>query len=553
MKKILNIFKFINFNFIKTNIFFFIVLTAVIFLLYGKSVNYDLLDLDDKWLINDHLDFLTDYKNLPKLFVKDVYYQNAYLCYRPILNLSFMTETLLFNFNTKVYHFTNIILFVLGIWMMYLFMLKLNFNKNILKCVFLLLAVHPILVSVPVWIAGRNDSMLAIFVMISAINFISYLEKNSYFNFIMTILFFVVSILTKEMGLILLPIYLLLIYCFNLKISKKQIILLSIGLIAVIIPYFYARSIIIPSVEINEYITNWKSYIINMGTSLTIYVKKFFLPKNIQIILYEVGLKDIPIITSIITIIFIIYIFFKKIIDRKIIIFGIVWYMLFLIPSAFMPDHLFLYHRFLIPSIGIIAIFVSLINLVLTKYNFTEIILKNSNQIFLAKKVNFIKIFLVITTLLFCLFFYFSSCSIVRYKSSRIYWDSSFSDAPDFPLARANIVFFAFQEGNKQKAYALLESAKDKNALRMYSTYFAIALYKQGFLDEALNIVMESYDKIEKFEILRDIYIDKKDIEKAIEYAEIVYRYDQNNANNNQILSQLYSLRSPLRQFTSGS
>ena len=41
-----------------------------------------------------------------------------------------MTETLLFGFNPKVYHSTNIILFILSIWLMYVFLLKLNFNKN---------------------------------------------------------------------------------------------------------------------------------------------------------------------------------------------------------------------------------------------------------------------------------------------------------------------------------------------------------------------------------------------------------------------------------------
>ena len=548
MKKILNIFKFKNFSFAKTNIFFFVLVAIVVSLVYIKSVNYDLLDLDDKWLINDHLDFLTDYKNLPKLFVKDVYYQNSYLCYRPILNLSFMAETLIFGFNPKVYHATNIILFVLSIWMMYVFLIKLNFNKNILKIIFLLLAVHPILSSVSVWVAGRNDSLLAIFAMLSLINFVSYLQKNNVFSFVMTIFFFIVSILTKEMGLILLPIYLLIIYCFNFKISKKQFILFTIAFIVVIIPYFYVRSIIIPSVQISEYVTNWKNYVINMGTGLTIYIKKFLYPANVQIVLYEVGLKDIPIFASIITFLFTAFIFYKKIIDRKIIIFGVCWYVLFLIPSAFMPDHIFLYHRFLIPAIGVIVIIVALINLILTKYNLSELILKNTEQTFFSKKLNFNKIFGCISVILFVIFCITSYKNINRYENSRIFWNHSFATAPDFPLARANIAYFAFQDGNKQTAYDLLNSAKTDYTLKYYATYFATVLYKQGSLDEALQIANASFDKPEKYEILRDIYTDKKDINKAIECAEIVYRFDKNNVKNNSILQQLYRLRNPLKQ-----
>ena len=550
MKKILNIFKLKNFNFVKTNIFFFVCLAVIVFALYAKSVNYDLLDLDDKWLISDHLDFLTDYKNLPKLFVRDVYYQNLYLCYRPVLNLSFMTETLLFGFNSKVYHITNIILFILSIWMMYVFLLKLNFNKNILKFIFLLIAVHPILSSVSVWVAGRNDSLLAIFAMLSLINFISYLQKNNWFNFLMTIFFFAVSVLTKEMGLILLPMYLVLIYCFDFKVSKKQFILFTVAFIAVVIPYFYVRSITVPGVQISEYINNWKNYVINMGTGLTIYIEKFFFPKNVQIVLYEIGLKDIPIFTSLITIIFTAYIFYKKIIDRKIVIFGVVWYVLFLIPSAFMPDHIFLYHRFLIPSIGVIVILISLIDLILKKYNLSELILQNANEIFFEQKINFIKIFTLVAVILFCIFTITSYKNIERYKNSRIFWNHSFSTAPDFPLARANIAYFAFQDGNKEKAYNLLNTAKTDYTLRFYATYFATVLYKQGFLDEALKIATQSYEKPEKYEILRDIYKDKNDIEKAIECAEVVYKFNKNNEKNNLILQQLYKLRNPLKKFT---
>ena len=553
MKKVLNIFKFKNFNFVKTNIFFFVLITIVISCVYFKSINYDLLDLDDKWLINDHLDFLTEYKNIPKLFVKDVYYQNAYLCYRPILNLSFMTETLIFGFNPKVYHTTNIILFILSIWLMYMFVLKLNFNKNVLKVIFLLLAVHPILSSVSVWVAGRNDSLLAIFAMLSLINFVSYLQKNNFFNFIMTILFFTISILTKEMGLILLPIYLLLIYCFNFKISKKQFVLFAIAFLAVTICYLYARSLIIPSVNISEYINNWKSYVINMGTGLTIYIKKFFYPADVQIVLYEVGLKDIPIFATIVIILFTAFIFYKKIIDRKIILFGVCWYVLFLIPSAFMPDHIFLYHRFLIPAIGVIIISVALINLMLTKYNLSEFILKSTNEIYFSKKINLKKIFGMIAVILFVVFCITSYKNINRYENSRIFWHHSFSTAPDFPLARANIAYFAFQEGNKQKAYDLLNTAKTDYTLRFYATYFATVLYKQGSFDEALQIANSSFEKPEKYEILRDIYINKKNIDKAIEAAEIVYRFDRNNVKNNSILQQLYPLRNPLKKLSNSN
>ena len=194
---------------INSNIFFFILLTGIVFSLYGKARDYEFIYLDDTRLVSSNINFISDIKNLPKLFVKSCYYttdtKDGY--YRPVLSLSFALEVLLFGESSKVSHTTNIILYILSIYLMYVFLLKLNLNRIILKLSLLLLAVHPALASVSAWIAARNDSLLAVFVFLTLISFVSYIEKNKISYFWLTVYFFAVSIFTKESGVVLIILF----------------------------------------------------------------------------------------------------------------------------------------------------------------------------------------------------------------------------------------------------------------------------------------------------------------------------------------------------------
>ena len=150
-------------NFFNTNISFFILLIIVVFTLYGKAINFGLTALDDDILITKNINLISDYKNIPKLFTMSAFYDNTTAYYRPILSLSFAIESFFVRDNLKLYHLTNIILFVLSLYLFYLFCIELKLNSIITKFILLLIAVHPMFSSVVVWIPGRNDSLLTAF------------------------------------------------------------------------------------------------------------------------------------------------------------------------------------------------------------------------------------------------------------------------------------------------------------------------------------------------------------------------------------------------------
>ena len=204
------------------NIFFFILLFITIFAVYGKSLNFGLTELDDDTLLIRNINYISDYKNIPEFFLTDCYFGKKTQYYRPVLNISFSLEAICFRDNFKVYHLTNIFLFFLSLYLIFVFLSKLNFNKTVLKCLIIFFAVHPILASVPVWIPARNDTLLTIFIISSLICFIKYLNTDKFRFFLAHMFFFCMALFTKETSLLLILIYPLLVYCFNFKFSKNK-------------------------------------------------------------------------------------------------------------------------------------------------------------------------------------------------------------------------------------------------------------------------------------------------------------------------------------------
>ncbi|MBQ3834195.1 MAG: glycosyltransferase family 39 protein, partial [Elusimicrobia bacterium] len=194
-------------NFIRANIFFFFILFVICFAVYGKAMNFGITRLDDDKLTVNNINYISDYKNIPKFFKTDCYHASGHLYYRPILSLSFSLESMFFGYNTKVYHTTNILLFILSLFLIFVFLSKFNFNKNILKFLIVLCAVHPILASVPAWLPARNDSLLTIFLISSFIFFIKYLSSKKYSHLFLYLFFYALSVFTKETALIMIIIF----------------------------------------------------------------------------------------------------------------------------------------------------------------------------------------------------------------------------------------------------------------------------------------------------------------------------------------------------------
>ena len=84
----------------------------------------------------------------------------------------------------------------------------------------LIFAVHPALNQAVAWIPGRNDSLLALFVLASALAFVRYVENRNWQWLGAYLALSLAALLTKESA-VLLPLIFIPVYGFVLKRKRK--------------------------------------------------------------------------------------------------------------------------------------------------------------------------------------------------------------------------------------------------------------------------------------------------------------------------------------------
>lgn len=492
---------------LKSNLFLFLLLTLVVFSLYGKSIFFDFTYHDDNSLILEKADFLSHISNIPKLFITSCYYSNDFQYYRPILNLSFLIETCTFGFNTKIYHLTNIILFILPLYLMYVFLLLLKSNETISKFLILLVSVHPILTSCVVWIPARNDTLLAIFVFLSFIFFVKYLESNETKNLVLYVLLFTIALFTKETALLILFLYPLFIWGFQYKLSNKEIYKNILIFIPILIIYFYLRSFSVQTVSIKFYFDNIFLCFNNFITGISTYLYDFFIPSYIPIMLYNVNLTIENIILDIVLFVVILFLCYKRTLNIKILLFLIIWFICGLITTFLLQEYVYLNHRLIVSLFGLILLLVYVIDKLIAKYKIIT------------------KYLLFLYIILFSCFFIYSFNLQNRYRNNYEYWTNAYIDAPLYNGCFYWLSRFFLENKDFDKAREFLEKAKygDKHT---YESDLALIYYCEGNMDKAEELYNKSIEyginKAQCYRNLSVIYLKRdNNINKAIEYAKL--------------------------------
>ncbi|MEA5001293.1 MAG: glycosyltransferase family 39 protein [Endomicrobiaceae bacterium] len=514
---------------LKKEIIFLIFLTVSVFAVYGKSIFFNFVDLDDDILITSNINYISNIHNVPKFFITSCYYSDQYLYYRPVLNISFAIDAMILRADPKIYHFTNIILFILSIYLFYLFLLKLNIDRTILKFVCLLTAVHPIFASCVVWVLARNDTLLVVFIMLSFINFINFLEQNKIRYLFFYSLFFTVALFTKETALILLPVYVLFAYVFNYKITKKSFATNIVIFVPVLFIYFVLRKISVVNFCILKYLTNCHEYILNILNITATYIGKFVIADYIPVMLYNVRADIVTVLINAVVLVFLAVLIFKKIIDKKIIIFSLTWFIVCLLPTFLQFENVFLPHRFILPSLAIILLVSKFVKFFVDKYP-------------VSKKYLYVLFFV-----LFATFSYSSYMQADKYKNSDVFWVNAYVDAPEYHAACAGLAKIYMKIGQTDKAENLIRKALNYKFSYRYLIALADILFMENDIDEAEKLYLQVLDNIKGsneiiYRALSELYYRKKDFSKATEYAQKAYDLLPYNIDYSKNLAKMYEI-----------
>lgn len=511
---------------LKTNLFFLFLLIIIVFAVYYKSISFDFSNADDDLLIKNNINYISNIKNIPNHFLTSCYYTNKGY-YRPILSLSFSLDSILFKTSIERYRITNIILFALALYLMYVFLINLNLNKNLSKFIIILLSVHPILASASCWIPARNDTLLLIFLVPCLIYFLKYINTNNLIHLLLYYTFFLFALFTKETTVILLLVLPAMSYFFKYKINKTQLKTIFLGSFVIILIYFILR---LAALNTNSFeITTVSSFFSNIFLGTFKYIEKLIYFVNQPISQYRINLNTGLISANIIFLIFISYLYFNKEFDKKIISFGLLWFIIFLLPTYFIKDYIWLPHRIILPIIGLLTILIYILDKIINNYPFIK------------------KYILILFILLFPCLCCISYHQEDKFINAFVYYSTLCKEAPLFHAHFKGLAAEYAKKGDFEKYKENLFKAYELSGDDRYIIDKINILLHENKNNEVEILCMNLLDtpdlysdyKLYALKTLIKIYIIQQDFNKAFYY---IQQYCTLNPNDTEILITLAKL-----------
>ena len=473
------------------------IILAIGIFLYIKSLSFGLTQLDDSIFIKDFHALFSDIKNLGHLFFRGVFFETADSYYRPMLMVSFMFNKLVSG-NLFGYHLTNLLFHLSSCTLLYYFFLKLKIRNDISFLLTLLFAVHPVLSQAVVWIPGRNDSMLTTFALASFLCLMHYIETKKWYSIVFHLLFFAMALYTKESGIIL-PVlafgYLMLLT----RTEVKNYVLLIFGWTAIGLAWLYMRSISIEPI-IKPTASEYAEGFIDRLPLFIHYIGKSFLPFNLSVFPMQ---ADTTIYLGLAaTILLAIALFLNKTSNKKMLLFGLGWFVLFLLPAFFVPKGIneqAFEHRMYLPIIGLL-------------------ILLSETMPYDEKYVSNQKISFWATILIAVLFIFINYGHQQKFKNEITFWENAAIDSPSSSYAHKLLGVKYSNKGQTEKAGVELRKALEIDSTERYANlYYAKYLqtknvkdpkieyyllkeeqYNPGFLDNLFELAKVNFEKGDK-------------------------------------------------------
>lgn len=332
-----------------------LIATTAIFITFHPVLYNSFLNWDDNIYVTQN----PLIKDLTWQNTKEIFSTFVSGNYHPIPLLSYGIEYHFINGDPFYYHLNNLILHLINFVLVFFLISKID--KNIFTALFtaLFFAIHPFKVEPVAWISSRKDLIYGLFIICSMIYYLSYLQKKRLKFYFLSIVFFVLSLLSKAMSLAFPFVLLLFDFYSGRKITKKEI-LEKIPFIVVAILFgiiaLFARESYVSVLHENELPFSDSIFLGTYRIIFYYFLRTFFLGNVDWIFPYpHIEYPSFYLIFSSIVItisLFIIVLFSLK--KTKRIAFGLCFFFLFIAPVLKTPIIGFTADRFsYIPSIGI--------------------------------------------------------------------------------------------------------------------------------------------------------------------------------------------------------
>ncbi|MFH1593682.1 MAG: tetratricopeptide repeat protein [Candidatus Omnitrophota bacterium] len=310
---------------------------------------------DDQFLVQEN-EHIRSFSKVGNIFVSDLGAGAGFKTtfYRPIQMLTYTINYFFHGLDVRGYHLTNTLLHSLVALSLYFFINLLYNDAKLSFLTSILFASHPIHTEAVAYISGRADMLAALFMLLSLIFYIRYLQRERGILFALGIICYIAALLSKESSIILPA--LLILCCSALKKRIRFRYFSNIMAITFIYSVLQIRmlSAIVRENELSPIPLFQR--IPGFFVAITNYVKLLLVPTHLHMEYGHGGTSFFDtsaIIGLTITLLFLIYAFKKSKHDNKV-FFSINWFFICLLPvanifpvNAYMAEH-WLY----LPSIG---------------------------------------------------------------------------------------------------------------------------------------------------------------------------------------------------------
>lgn len=208
------------------SLYSYIFLAVITFAVYANSLNNEFVFDDESVVLGDQS--ITTLSNIPKYFTAEQGFHKVIgRYYRPVVSATYAIDYALWGLKPFGFHLTNVLIHVLNVLLLFA-LLKLMFERSNSKfrnygilIGTMVFALHPIHTEAVAWVSGRTDSLSCTFFLTSFIYYLKYSKTKSGLNFFITLFFYLIALLAKEMA-ITLPVMIIIYDIMTGKLSIKD-------------------------------------------------------------------------------------------------------------------------------------------------------------------------------------------------------------------------------------------------------------------------------------------------------------------------------------------
>lgn len=190
-------------------------LLVAAFALYGKALGHDfLVNWDDGLYVSGNPDIMGfSFEHLRHAFTN--YYAGNYA---PLHIISYMLDYTLWGLNPAGYKLLNILFHALNTLLYYTLLVRITGRRLLALAAATLFLCHPVQVESVVWISQRKNLLAMFFFLISFLAYLSWKERRSYGNYILSLAAFTLALLSKSV-VVVLP---LILICHGLCFRERE-------------------------------------------------------------------------------------------------------------------------------------------------------------------------------------------------------------------------------------------------------------------------------------------------------------------------------------------